>query len=130
VFVALTATTVATRVLAAMSVARAVPIPALLLIAACGLAVPAVAPSPIGLISGAAVVGASQGFAFPAFVTEAVAATDDRGRTAAVAAVTAGFDIGFAATGAAFGPIATATSYSTMFGAAQPPSLSAPSPPA
>jgi predicted MFS family arabinose efflux permease len=83
-----------------------------------GLAAAAAWPAPAGLLLSAALLAAAQALGLPVFLLIGAGRLPAGRRTAAVAAVTAGYDIGYGAAAAGLGPVAARAGFPAMFLAA------------
>lgn len=83
-----------------------------------GLAAAAAWPAAAGLLVAAALLAAAQALSLPVFILLTVGRLPAGSRTGAVAALTAGYDIGYGAAAAGLGPVAGRAGYPAMFAAA------------
>jgi predicted MFS family arabinose efflux permease len=83
-----------------------------------GLAVAAAWPAAAGLLSAAVLLAAAQALGLPVFILLAAGRVPAGGRTGAIAALTAGYDIGYGAAAAGLGPVAGRAGYPAMFATA------------
>jgi predicted MFS family arabinose efflux permease len=90
----------------------------LLMLTAAGLCLAAAWPAPSGLIAAAGPLAIGQALGFPVLMRLSVIRLPPGGRTGAVAAMTAGFDIGYGAAAAGLGAVASSAGYPAMFGVA------------
>ena len=120
-FAVLVGGTALTRLPAGRLVDRAGPRAAavgLLSIEGGGLLIAATWRTTAGLLVAAALLAAAQALGLPVFILLTAGRVSAGSRTGAIAAVTAGYDIGYGAAAAGMGPIASRAGYPAMFWAA------------
>ena len=83
-----------------------------------GLLIAATWRTTAGLLVAAALLAAAQALGLPVFILLTAGRVSAGSRTGAIAAVTAGYDIGYGAAAAGLGPIASRAGYPAMFWAA------------